>query len=541
MFPRLMILIFACCYAPSPAGVLGQECVTYKLVPRVTYESRPLTISQYVDETVLETKQLTTYKPVWTRETRHRTTSVLKPVTKTSQRVERFLVRRPVVETSYVEKQLQETSYESVTEMKEQRWLVEKPIVETEYRDQQYLVKKPVTKTYLQAENVTRLKPVTIREKQCVEGATLSSEFVFETGRNRLRWLRPGTYVDPATGQIGFKRAGLHWVPDQQLALRSKVAPAVFEQEVERTIFTPERIQVQRPVQLTQYVDQIETRKVPVQVSKTSREILVTRTPVTVSKPVTSIKTQRVPVREVKYREEVLVRRVPITETSYQRVEQVEPYEVEVCKWVAETKEVKVPRVVRRRVDYSINQLVPKTDCLRVPLDSGSNIEYAPQLGNQTVYRYPVSDRIAAIPVAESPYSGSRTQNAISSLSDSEYEMWLRRNNLVRETQESIRLAKPTNDNQGTASSVLVPETRNETNVDNPSTDTVQITRRPTLSGPTDEVSDSNSTTQNEPTIDTPNDGPQLNDPGRPSVEDQNDSNLELESSESSDISRDDR
>ena len=518
-----------------------QNCVTYKLVPRVTYEKKPVTYSQYVDETVMDSKPLTTYKPVWTRETRQRKTVVLKPITKTTQREERFLVRRPVVETSYVEQQLQETSYQTVTEMKEQRWLIEKPVVETEYREERYLVKKPVTKTYLQKENVTQFKPVAIRETEYIPSATVSNDVVLESGRNRLRWLRPGIYVDPTTGYSRYKNAGLHWVPDQQLAVRTSVSPAWLEQQVDRTAYSPETVQIERPVQMTEYVDQIETRKVPVRVSKTSREIMVTKTPVTVRKPVTSTRTRKVPVREIKYHEEILVRRVPVTETTYQRVEQVEPYEVEVCKWVAETKEVRVPRVVRRRVEYSMNQLIPKNEWMRVAVDEYGNLldatPYTAANQTQTTYRYPISERILSVPVAESPTNSSAPRTTVQKLSDAEYEQWIRRNHLRRENRQTNTRETADTVPKLPTQSILVPETKLETDVEKPSADTVQVARRPNLAGPIRDTIESPPEEITESDSLPPTVSPNLEDPGAPSIDNRGgSSDVEIESNESSGI-----
>ncbi len=184
-------------------SVMGQECCTaYKLVPQVTYKRVPQTVARMVNETVMETQQMTTYKPVWTREKRERRTVVMKPIVKTSEREERYLVRRPIIETSYREQQVEETSYETVTEMQEQRYLVQKPVVETQYREEQVVVRKPVTSTMMQTENVTTYKPVTVNETVLAQGATIQNNLTVQAGRNRVRWLRPGYYVDPITGRI---------------------------------------------------------------------------------------------------------------------------------------------------------------------------------------------------------------------------------------------------------------------------------------------------------------------------------------------------
>jgi hypothetical protein len=347
-------------------------------MPHTTYKSQPVNLSAWVNETVMMTEPVTSYKPVWTREKRERRTTVLKPIVQTSEKVERYLVKRPVWETTYEERQIEETSYETVTEMQEQRYLVQKPVVETELREEHVLVRKPVTTTMMQTENVTTLKPVTVAETQYVAGMSLQNDLVLQTGRNRLRWLSPGYYVDPLTGWTDFRRRGLHWVPDQTLALQPTVAPTLTPQTVLRTSYEPETVQVQKPVQVTQYVEQVETRKVPVEVTKTSSEIQIVRTPVTVQKPVTRIRTEKVPVQTLNYKEEILVRKVPVTETTYQRVEQVEPYDVEVCRWVAETKQVAVPRTVTRRVDYSIDRLVPETTWLQVPVNHWGQVVSKP-------------------------------------------------------------------------------------------------------------------------------------------------------------------
>lgn len=502
----------------SVSSIGAQEiCVDYALVPETTYLSKPVTHSQLVTETVMKPQTVTTWKPVWTRETRERRTTVLKPIVQTSEREERYLVRRPIVETSYRERQVEETSYETVTEMREQRWLVEKPVVETQYREEQVVVRKPVTSTVMQTENVTTLKPVTVNETQLVPGLSVGNELALETGRNRLRWLRPGTYVDPNTGLAQYRRRGLHWVPDQQLAIRPTVEPTLVQQNVARTTYVPETIQTQKPVQVTRYVDQYETRKVPVQVSRTDRSIEVTRTPVTVQKPVTRIRTEKVPVEEVKYREEILTRRVPVTETKYQRVEQVEPYEVEVCKWVAETKQINVPQTVTRRVDYTMDQVVPIQTLKRVPIDAWGNPIPALTQSRQVVRR-PVSERLLSAPVTETyrplpENTSSSNRNAVGDpiivrkLGDDEY----------REPDQQNRR------------SIMVPESGTSPN--RPSSPTTEV-RRPTLA--TDAANQISDRKNQSPVADTI---PELQPIEAPSAGDvDRDSSLRVDSTDAADI-----
>lgn len=467
MISRKLVVVLILVSICGSTTVDGQDnCECYKLVPQTTFRTQPVTMSQLIQETVMKPQRVTTFKPVWTRETRHRRTTVLKPIVETSEREERFLVRRPIIETSFRERQIEETCFETVTEMREQRWLVERPVVETQLREEQVVVQRPVTTTMMQTENVTTMRPVTVNETQFVASSEVCNDVAIQTGRNRLRWLQPGTYVDPRTGQTAFRNRGLHWVPDQQLVLRPTVTTTLMPQQVERTVLIPETVQVQRPVQVTQSVQQIETRKVPVQVTRTSREIQVTQTPVTVQKPVTRTRTEKIPVQNVTYQEEILTRRVPVTETRYERVEQVEPYEVEVCRWVAETREILVPTVVTRCVDHSFDQLVPETVVMRVPVDVWGNAVVVPSqipiVQSQTVARFPISERILSAPVIETykPLTSAADGNAV-----------VGERIIVRKLEAG---EFPDHEPQ----SILVPETG--TDPDQPASETVAVKKPPT-------------------------------------------------------------
>ena len=513
MIIRIFVVLLIVVSIGVPTTVVGQEsCDCYKLVPQTTFRTQPVTMSQMIQETVMKPQQVTTYKPVWTRETRQRRTTVLKPVVQTSEREERFLVRRPIIETSFREQQIEETCMESVTEMREQRWLVERPVVETQLREEQVVVQRPVTTTMMQTENVTTLRPVTVNETQFVANTEVCNDLAIQTGRNRLRWLQPGTYVDPLTGQTAFRNRGLHWVPDQHLVLRPTVTSTLIPQQVARTVFVPETVQVQRPVQVTQSVDQIETRQVPVQVTRTSREIQVTQTPVTVQRPVIKTRTEKIPVQNITYREEIMTRRVPVTETRYERVEQVEPYEVEVCQWVAETREIQVPTVVTRCVDHSFNQLVPETVVMRVPVDAWGNMlaepSQLPIIQSQTVSRVPMSERILAAPVVE-------TFKPVTSSADG--KTVIGEPIIVRKLEAG---EFPENEPQ----SILVPESG--TNPDQPASETTAVKKPPTK--------EENAETNDQETAD---EKPELNSMESPSIDDRGDSrDLNIESSDAADI-----
>ncbi|MCH2182663.1 MAG: hypothetical protein MK108_11720 [Mariniblastus sp.] len=370
----------------TSSSLMGQtDCVTYQYVPQTVYETVPTTRSQWVNETVYETRQVTTYKPVWQTETRERKTTVLKPVYKTSEREEKYIVRRPVIETTYEEREVRETTYETVTEMQEQRYLVEKPVIETEYREEQVVVRKPVTERMLKTENITTYKPVNVMETAYVPSVAVNNDWVWnpDAGRARLRRVSPGYYLDPTTGQMVYSARRLAWVRPGEYQMQSTLVPAVTPQVVNRTTYIPETVQRQTPVEMTTYKETVETRKVPVQVQKTTQSIEVRQVPVTVQKPVVKIRTEKVPVEKVTYRDEERVRKIPVNEVTYERVEKIEPYEVSTCQWVAETREVRVPKTVTRRVDYQVNETVARTIMKRVAVDAWGNIVSEPS--SQTV------------------------------------------------------------------------------------------------------------------------------------------------------------
>ena len=399
----------------SGSRLMGQtDCVTYQYVPQTVYETVPTTQSRWVNETVYETKQVTTYKPVWQTETRERKTTVLKPVYKTSEREEKYIVRRPVIETTYEEREVRETTYETVTEMQEQRYLVEKPVIETEYREEQVVVRKPVTQQMLKTENITTYKPVNVSETQYIPSMTVNNEWVWnpEAGRARLRRVTPGCYIDPATGQTVYSSRRLAWVRPGEYQVQSSMVPTLTPQVVNRTTYVPETVQRQTPVEMTTYQDTIETRKVPIQVQKTTQSIEVRKIPISVQKPVVKIRTEKVPVEKVTYRDEERVRKVPVNEVTYERVEKIEPYEVSTCQWVAETREVRVPKTVTRRVDYQVNQTVARTIMKRVAVDAWGNIVSDPAAETVVTSTSTYGPKSASSTVVQGAELPKRTESA---------------------------------------------------------------------------------------------------------------------------------
>jgi hypothetical protein len=311
---------------------------------------RPVTVTRYVDETVVESQKRTSWKPLWQTEKRERRTTVLKPVQKTYDRVEKFTVLTPVTETKYREREIEETTYEEVTEMREERRVVQKPVVETEMREQAVPVRTKVTETEIRTQNVTVMKPTTVTQTALTPGPAVAVPTGANNFRPQLQWLRRGTYADPGTGLTTWRRPGLHWVqPPAAVAV-----PTVVPTTVQSTALVPEVVQRSEPVEVTRYVDKVELRKVPVEVTKMIEQVEVRKVPVTVRRPKITKRVERIPYQETTYKEQVVTKTTPVTETTYERVEQVEPYEEQACRWVQHTEEIKVPKVVRKRIDETI-------------------------------------------------------------------------------------------------------------------------------------------------------------------------------------------
>ena len=370
------LLIACACYVAVSFGaapsIAQEDCDCYRMVPSTVYEQRPITVSRVVNETVYDTKKITTYKPVWTTEKREHVRVSHKPVIKTSEREETYRVFRPMIETKYREREVTETSYETTTEMREEKYRVRRPVTEVEYREQQCRVKRPVTERYLKTENITTYKPINVRETALVPGVEYENRWVMDPVSRRLRWLPRGCYLHPTTGQVVYKRPGLHWVEDQQARLQTTARQTYDLKEFDRTAYVPETHQRQTPVDITKYVDEIQTRKYPVQVQRMQDEMHVVKVPYKVHRPVTRMKTEKIPYEHVTYKMEEHVRKVPVKKTTWERVEEVTPYERQVCRWVAETKEIQVPRTVCRTQNYEITETVPRRSMLRLPIKNNS-------------------------------------------------------------------------------------------------------------------------------------------------------------------------
>lgn len=363
-----VITMLLCAEASAQSGC--------QLVPQTILEPQTVTNYRWELQTEYETRQVTVAKPITVTETRERRSVVLKPVQKNRILEEQYEVLKPITETSYREQEIQETVYETSTEMQTQQSVIEKPVIETQYRDEQVIVRKPISQTLLQTENVTTYRPQTVAQTVYAPTNVIVPQVVRQPFfNNRLQWLPGGYYYDPLTGVPTWQRTGYHWVPNPPV-VQSVVQPALVPTQQLETAYVPEIVQTQKPVTVTSWQDTVETRRVPFEVQRTERVIESRQVPVEVRKPVVRTKVEKVPVETVRYEKQMMVRRVPFVETTYEKVEQVEPYQVQVQKWVNETSSIQVPKQVWKRIESQSVQMVPRTVMHSVPVDAFGNLLY---------------------------------------------------------------------------------------------------------------------------------------------------------------------
>ena len=357
----------------------GQQTPTrYKFVERTIYEKTPVKVDHIVRETVNETQKVTRYKTVWETEKRERRETYQKPVIIKSERDEEVLVRREVKETRQRERRIEETVMEKVTEMRDQEVIVESKVYETELRDEKVVVKRPVTERILSESKRTAYRPQIVTDSELAVGNLQVNQLVpGYNGRPRPRWLSPGYYLDPATGQTVYKSRGFHWVPGAPtLQLQTQNIPVLTTQNVDRVVMVPETVVEQKPVEVTRMVDTVETRKVPHDVERIQRRTEVRKVPVVVERPKTIIRTEQVPYDVTTFKDEIVTRKVPVEKTIYETAERIVPYEVRVAKKIPIEEEVQVPRVIEKVVKVDMIKHTPRKVMFRVPID-----EYGNELG----------------------------------------------------------------------------------------------------------------------------------------------------------------
>ncbi len=92
-----------------------------------------------------------------------------------------------------------------------------------------------------------------------------------------------------------------------------------------------------------------------------------------VTNQVNRVVTRKVPVQTVRMIPEEQVRQVPVQVCRFVTEERVEPVSIQVMKYVTEQRTAQVPRVVEKKVPYTYTMRSPRTVVVRVPLDPCGN------------------------------------------------------------------------------------------------------------------------------------------------------------------------
>lgn len=363
-----VVAILGCAVSASTALAqnlpqLPEGCVSWKTYTKTVYVTQPIKENRTVNETSIETEEIEKYRTVWKTREMERTVTEEKPVTRTRERIERTVVRKPVTTTKYRTKTRVEESYEDVTEMREETYTVRKPVIETTMREEEIVTRRPVTRRRIESRDVTAYVPQTTTQTQLAP-ATVGVPIT--AARPRPRWLAPGYYTDPVTGQSVYRRRGLHWVNEPAYAPATVLVP----QTTSGTTLVPETFTREVPVEETTYVEQYETRKVPVERERIVEETRTRKVPVTVRVPQRRIIEEEIPYTETTYVDEVIEQTIPVTETVMQTVTKREPYTRMTSEWVPYVETVKVPKTVAKRVQYVSTYRVPYLVQMRVAVDA---------------------------------------------------------------------------------------------------------------------------------------------------------------------------
>ena len=358
---------FILCAAPVlEAQTTGP--ITYKTYDQTFYREQPVKAWKWVEQNVTETTQKSRWVQEYDTEKLERTKVTYRPIEKTSERIEKYTELEPVTVTKYREQEIEETSYETAVEMREETVLVMKPVVETVMRDKEFKVREKVTEESFEYKPTTTLKPVAVPETTLV-----AQNVIVPSARNarpRVQWLSPGTYIDPVTGFSAYRRRGLHWTNSAPLAA---VVPALVPQTSSKIAYVPQTTVEKKPIEISRFVDRVETRKVPVEVERVEQTYETRKVPVEVRRPKTTKRVEKIPYQETTYREIQKTRKVPVVEKTMQKVETIEPFERTTAKWVEKVEEVETPKIVRKKVEYTSTRKVPYTVRMCVAVDCFGN------------------------------------------------------------------------------------------------------------------------------------------------------------------------
>ncbi len=345
---------------------------SYKLVPTTEMVERKYTTYRLEYEDRFEEKEIVSYKPVVTERVEKRQYTVRKPVVETSTVNETYTVLKPVYKTNYVDQSYTQTEYVTETSEKEETVVTYRPVVETQYHTQHIVVQRPITETQYQTQNYTTYQPVTTYQPTVVDqGGYVANQFVRPGDtRYHLRWMGAGAVADPLTGQVGYRRGGLGWVPyTSQPQVQTQIAyrPNYQQVQVPQTSYMPQVVQQQIPVQVTRMENQVVQQQVPVQVQKMQAVEEKRVVPYSVQKPVTKVITNKVPVQSVEWVQEQHVRPVAVQRESYKLETVSEDIPIKTYSTERVVEKVRVPVRVVRRVPVEETRVEPRTVYYRVP------------------------------------------------------------------------------------------------------------------------------------------------------------------------------
>jgi len=242
-------------------------------------------------------------------------------------------------------------------------------------REERYCVQRPVMETAYRAECRTVMRPVTSCRTEYVDQGCYVDQVACMPGTAtwpRLTWSPGAAVTDPLTGIVQYQRPGLAWTtgytPSQQVVQRVW-RPNVVARQVPVVHYCPEQVTVQVPYQVCRMVTEQQVRQVPVQVCRMVQEQQVRKVPYTTCRQVVERVPRQVPVQVCRMVTEEQVRKVPVTTCRMVEEERVEPYQVRVCKWTCEKHTIQVPRTVMKQVPVTHTYRVPRTVVMRVPVD----------------------------------------------------------------------------------------------------------------------------------------------------------------------------
>ncbi len=154
------------------------------------------------------------------------------------------------------------------------------PAGAVQYRDEYYTVRRPVIETQMREQRYVVYEPVTTFENQQIDQGGWVDEQVIKPGRKalRLRWLKGGWTVDPATGREYWRLPMLRPVREQQppeVEMVRTWKPNVVTIEAPKTTYAPQVHVRQVPVDTVRYVEERRVRRVPYSCDGAAAPVLV--------------------------------------------------------------------------------------------------------------------------------------------------------------------------------------------------------------------------------------------------------------------------